>query len=471
MISIAIAALVTVVTPESTELTVYNQGFGFVKEVRSIQLKQGRQTIAIEDVASMIDPTSVGIRSLSNKDSFNVLEQNYQYDLISPAAILNKSVGQRVRFIRTLGSKKDVLEGTLLSAPNAIVASPQGQSQQTYNGMVIRTDDGRIVLDPTGEVEVEHVPNGLISKPTLLWDLDCSEAARNSIELSYITHGMSWEANYVMTLGSDSTADLQGWVTLDNHSGTTYENAKLKLLAGDVNQVRQNAGFGGGGGFAFARAAPTPTFQEQSLFEYHLYTLQRPATVRDKESKQISLLSGRNVPYVKKLIVDSMQGYNNYYPSEGSVGEGSIKPQVRLEFTNDETSHLGMPLPKGKFRIYQRDSEGSVQLLGEDQIDHTPRNEHLSLVVGRSFDVAANRKRTNFKQINNHLAQESFEIEVRNRKTTADTVFVLERHWGDWTVLDKNTEFTKLDSQTMQFQVPLEPNEVRTISYTVQTKY
>jgi len=472
IVSVAISALLAATKPSSTELTIYNQGFGFVKEVRSIDLKAGRQTVSVEDVAAQIDPTSVGIRSLTDKSSFQVLEQNYQYDLINPQAILNKSVGQKIRFVRTLGNSKDVLVGTLMSSPTAIVAGPDGSGQQTYNGMVIKTDDGRIVLNPTGEVEVEQVPEGLISKPTLLWDLDASRSGPNSIELSYITHGMSWESNYVLTLGSDSKADLQGWVTLNNQSGTGYHDAKLKLLAGDVNQVAQGFGIGGGGMTRNAFAAKAaPAFEEQSLFEYHLYTLQRPATVNNRETKQISLLEGKDIPITRKLVIDSMRGYYNYYPAEGEVGTGDIKPQVRLEFTNDKDSHLGMPLPKGKIRIYERDKEGSVQLLGEDQIDHTPRNEHLSLVVGRSFDVVSSRKRTNFTRVNEHVVRESFEIEVRNRKEVPEKVIILERHWGDWKILEKSQDFEKRDAQTMQFVVALESNETRKVTYTVETKY
>jgi hypothetical protein len=464
-----IAAVLLASGPSQTEITIYNQGFGLVKEVRSLNLKQGRQSVAIEDVASQIDPTSVSFHSLTNKDAFSILEQNYQYDLISPQAILSKSVGQKVRFIRTIGNQKDVLIGTLLNAPTSIVANPGGSSQQTYNGMVIRTDDGRIVLDPTGEVEVSTVPAGLISKPTLEWDVEAPAASSNSVELSYISRGLNWSADYVFTLNGLGKGDIQGWVTLNNSSGATWENAKLKLLAGDVHTVnpmatramsmpRGGAGGFGGGGFA-----------EESLFEYHLYTLERPATVRNNETKQLSLLQGQDVPIQKKLIVDSIT--SQYSPGEGEIGTGDIKPQVRLEFVNNQASGLGMPLPKGKIRVYQRDQSGSVQLLGEDQIDHTPRNEHVSLVIGRSFDVVSSRKRTNYTAVSDRNVRESFEIEVRNRKETPETVYVLERHWGDWKVTSKSQDFTKLDSDTMQFVVNLQPNEVKKVIYTVETRW
>lgn len=458
-------------SPTKTEITVYNQGFALVKEHRTLPLKLGRQTVSIEDVASQIDPTSVSILSVTDTGSFRILEQNYQYDLISPEAILSKSVGGRVRFIRTVANQRDVLEGTLISSPTSIVNSPQGGQEQTYNGMVIRADDGRIVLNPTGEVEVTSVPKGLISKPTLLWDLESDKAGDNEAELSYITQGMKWSSDYVLTLNGTGKAGLQGWVTVDNQSGTTYENALLKLLAGDVNTAKEpmaidsmrniaaKAEFAGGG------------FKEEGLFEYHLYTLQRPTTVRNKETKQISLLEAPSIMVNKRMIVDAAMNFGRYFPAEGEIGTGDIKPQVRIDFTNSKENNLGIPLPKGKFRIYQRDQSGSVQLLGEDQIEHTPKNEKLSLVVGRAFDVVANRRRTNFTRINSNEVRESYEIELRNRKDTDEEIEVIERHYGDWRVLDKNTDYVKTSADSMVFKVNVKAGEVKKIDYTVDTKW
>lgn len=465
-----IAAAVLVSGPSHTELTIYNDGFGLVKEVRELHLHEGRQSVDVEDVASMIDPTSVGVKSLTHPDAFTILEQNYQYDLINPTAILNKSVGRRVRFIRTLGNQRDVLEGTLLSSPTSVVAGTDGRSDTTYNGMVIKTDDNKIVLNPTGEVEVTELPPGLISKPTLSWDLDAPKAGDDSIELSYISHGLTWSADYVLTLDGAGKADMQGWVTLNNTSGATWENATLKLLAGDVHQVKQVLSqMAGGIGGVMNRSVAAQQFQEQPLFEYHLYTLSRPATVRNHETKQISLLEGHDISVQKKLIVDSIS--DAYWPTEGEIGTGDIKPQVRIEFVNDEKSGLGMALPKGKVRVYQRDQSGSVQLLGEDEIDHTPRNEKVSLIIGKSFDVVATRKRLNFTRISDRQVRETFEIEVRNRKTEPETVYVLERHYGDWRITEKSQDFAKLDSETAQFVLNLQPNEVKKVTYTVETKW
>ena len=336
--------------------------------------------------------------------------------------------------------------------------------------MVIRTDDNRIVLDPTGEIEVKEVPAGLISKPTLLWDLEAEKSGDNTVELSYISQGLNWNADYVVTIDGLGKGDLQGWVTLNNSSGATWENAKLKLLAGDVHQAptmraMAKAASPMGGGFGGAGKA----FVEETLFEYHLYTLDRPATVRNHETKQLSLLEGHDIPIHKKLIIDSITG--RYFPGEGEIGTGDVKPQVRLEFVNDKASGLGMALPEGKMKVYQRDQSGSVQLLGEDHIDHTPRDEKLSLVIGRSFDVVSSRKRTNFQRINDRAVRESFEIEIRNRKDTDEQVYVLERHYGDWSIREKSQDFTKLDSETAQFVVDLKPNEVKKVTYTVETRW
>jgi hypothetical protein len=457
--------------PKSNEITVYNQGFGLVKEYRTLGLKAGRQTVAIEDVAAQIQPSSVGFHSISADGSINVLEQNYQYDLISTQEVLNKAVGSKIRLVRTLpNSSEQVLTGTLMSSPTAIVDS-NGTQQYTYNGMVLKTDDGRIILDPTGTIEVESIPEGMISRPTLLWDIDSAKAGDNTIELSYLTHGMTWSADYVLTIDEIGKADLQGWVTMNNESGARFKDVRLKLLAGDINQVPTERPEGAVRLMAKAAPVSAPQFQEQSLFEYHLYTLQRPTTLNNKETKQISLLEGHGIEVQKKMIVDSMLGSGEYYPSEGVVGVGDFHPQVRLEFKNSKENDLGIPLPAGKIKIYERDGSGSVQMLGEDQIGHTPRDEKLSLVVGRSFDVVASRKRLSFHRINDRDFQETFEITVRNHKDVNQGVILLERHYGDWSVTDTSDKFSKEDANTMQYTVGVPSNGEKVVKYTVETKW
>ena len=431
----------------------------------------GRQTAIVENVAQQIDTTSVRFRPLSDASGLSLLEQNYRFDLISPVAILARAVGTQIKFIRYENGNAVTLEGTLLSAPTAIVSN-NGSNYQTYNGMVIKdSKTGEIVLDPVGTVVVKNIPDGLISKPSLLWDLQADKAGRQEIELSYITQGMNWTSDYVLTLNDGNRADLQGWATLTNSSGTEYKNAKLKLLAGDVNRVQQNRPEAMAAAGAVLRMTKADSFQEESLFEYHLYTLQRPTTLQNNETKQVSLLEGAGVPYTRKLIVDATRNFGRYYPSEGAIGEGNIQPQVRVEFENKLKNGLGMPMPAGRIRVYQRDKGGSIQFIGEDQIGHTPKDESISLVLGRAFDVVSSRKRTNFRRINDRAFSESFEIEVRNRKDTAEVVHVVERHYSDWKVTDKNQEFVKVDSDTMDFTVNLKANEVKKVIYTVETRW
>lgn len=470
MVTILTGALALLQGSNAPQVTVYSQGFALVKESRQFNLKSGRQTIEVEDVAQLIDSTSVGFKNRTSGVSLSVLEQNYQYDLISPIALLNKAVGARVTFSRTVAGVRDVVSGTLLSPPTSINTSA---GDRAYTGMVIRTDEGHIILDPVGEVQVDKIPSGMRSRPTLVWDVMADKAGLAQVELSYITQGMSWNADYVLTLDGKGQADLQGWVSMVNRSGTTYENAKLKLLAGDVNQVREVSRAASALRMeAMNSAFADKGFKEEGLFEYHLYTLQRPATLLNNETKQLSLLEGHGVKVRKRLILDSMEGFRNYYPGRGEVGTGNIKPLVRVEFLNELSNHLGMPMPKGRVRVFQRDSQGSVQMLGEDQIDHTPTKERLSLKVGKSFDVVSSRKRTEFKTFDDprHI-QESFSIEVRNRKDVPETIEIFERHWGDWTITKKSQEFTKEDSNTAVFTIFMKPGEVRTVTYTVDTRW
>jgi len=473
-------AVVAALAIEGPQITIYNQGFGLVKEQRELNLRAGRQQVAIEDVAQLIEANSVGIVSISAPGSIEVLEQNYQYDLISPQAILNKAVGGRITLSRVLpNGQREKISGTLMSSPSAVINTGQG-AERHYSGMVLRTDDGRILLDPTGEVEVTSIPEGLISKPTLMWDLVADKGGPNTIQLSYLTQGMSWTADYVLMLDSKGTlGDLKGWVNLNNRSGATYKNATLKLLAGDVQRTSRGRTLGAPMADAAEKSrGGAGGFVEEQFADYHLYTLQRPADVRNNEMKQVSLLEGFRVPIRKRLIVDAMRNYHGYRPGEGEVGSGIIKPQIRIEFTNDKESNLGMPLPMGSVKVFQPDQSGSLQMLGEDAIGHTPRDEKISLVVGQAFDVVAERKRLRFEWLrvpgsNNPRGMiETFLIEIRNRKeTAAETVTVLERHWGEYKIVKSSMPYKALDSETIEFSVDVPAGGTRRVEYTVETRW
>ncbi len=463
-------AIVLASAATSTEVTVYNQGFGLVKEERTLSLSSGRQLVKVEDVASRIEPTSVSIKSLGDKDAFTVLEQNYQYDLISPMAILAKSVGKRVSFTRSVGNTRETLTGVLLSSPATVVAGTGSDQATTYNGLVIKTDDGRIILNPQGEIVVLEIPEGLISKPTLLWDLEAAKAGQAKVELSYLTQGIDWEADYVVNLApGGATANLTGWVTLDNQSGATYQDAKLKLLAGEVNRATNPRGAPGGMVAMEARSANKADFQEESLFEYHLYTLQRPATIRNNEIKQISLLEGAGIKVVKTLIADFSRMMR--VPEAGEYGTNQLNPEVQISFQNSTANGLGMPMPQGKVKVYQSDKSGSMQMLGEDRIQHTPRNESLRLTLGRAFDVIATKKRTNYTKLGDRGARESYELEMRNRKEVEDTVTVYEAFYGQWKIVEKSQEFVKVNSERAAFVVKVGPDQVKKVTYTVETRW
>ncbi|MEI8283255.1 MAG: hypothetical protein WCG75_12680, partial [Armatimonadota bacterium] len=326
-----ILAATAMLVDGSTEITVYNQGLGFVKDIRLIDVKAGQQSLIIEDVAQLIDATSVGFRCTNNPGSISILEQNYQYDLISPESILQKSVGKRIRLTRSIANKKETLEGVLLNSPTSVV-SKDGGHEYSYNGLVIRADDGRIILSPDGEIDVMEVPEGLISKPSLVWQLNSTTDQRAKMELSYLTKGMSWIANYVLTLGDGGSGDIQGWVSLNNQSGLTFTDANLKLLAGDVNVVKEEgrAMLNKSRSTKMKPAADDMSagFKEESLFEYHLYTLQRAASVRNKETKQLSLLSGFNIP-VKKIV--AFDAYADPTNESGSSQE-DLDSNVMVKF-------------------------------------------------------------------------------------------------------------------------------------------
>ena len=445
----------------STEITVYNQGLGFVKDVRTLHLSRGQQNVVVDDVAQLIDATSVGFKCLSNPGSVSVLEQNYQYDLVSPEAILQKSLGKRIRFTRSIANQKESVEGILMSSPTSVVNTGNGH-EYSYNGLVIKTDDGRIILSPAGEIEVLAMPEGLISKPSLLWQLTSTSDQDAKMELSYLTKGMRWTANYVMTLGGTNSADIQGWVTLNNTSGVGFTDAKLRLLAGDVNVAKDEALL------EPVRSSweEKPQFKarqamkEESFFEYHLYTLDRPASVRNKETKQLSLLEGSNVPY-KKIVT---------FEADGGQGEGDLESAVKVKFVNNKKSNLGMPMPAGKARLYQRDASGSLQFLGEDEIKHTPSDEKMSLTVGKSFDIKANHKRTSYSVTGKRSARSGYEVEFRNRKKEAATVYFFQHIGGDWKMVSNSDPFVKEDSGTAVFEVKLKAGEVRTIKFGFDSK-
>ena len=458
----------TVSAPKSIQLTVYNQNFALVKDVRAVNLAKGTTSIEVEDVAAKIDPTSVLFKSLTAPNSVVILEQNYQYDLISPENILNKSVGQRLTFTRFND------QGLPVTQTGALVNPPRN------GGTVVKGDDGKLTLNPAGQISLDNMPPGLHPKPTLNWLLESDKAGEQQAEISYMTDGIGWKADYVALVNKDdSMLDLSGWVTLNNQCGATYENAKLTLMAGDVRRAREEPMAMGGVRESMMMDAKSSQFQEKAFFEYHMYTMERPTTIRDNETKQLSLLNASNVPVKKEMIYDGRQEWwrSWWYPGRtGDPGGGYDtstyhKVNVVLEVKNSKENHMGMPLPKGTIRVYKLDDTGSQQFVGEDTIDHTPKDEKVRLYVGDAFDVVGDYKRTNYEKISNRVIEESFEVKIRNHKETPVEVNVVDHVWSDWKVTKSSHQFTKKDAHTIEFPVKIPKDGEAVVTYTIRTTW
>jgi hypothetical protein len=474
---------------KNIELTVYNQDFALVKEQRELTLKKGVNELLLEEVAAQIDPTSVHFKSLTDPVGTYIVEQNYDYDLVNTTKLMEKYIGKGIKLERILDNKKETVDATLLSTGQAKypknMQQNYGYGNFYYNtgGTVMKIDD-QIYINPGGTVILPELTEGLILKPTLDWTVTAKKEGTHQTELSYITNGINWDADYVVvTDKDDKTLDLTGWVTLDNRSGVTYNNAKLKLMAGDIHlvkpaqmeMVQQRMAFYGAMDDLSGRE---PQFQEKGFYEYHLYTLQRPATIKDSQTKQIEFTSSANVPFKKLYVYDGLQtdnrwqGYDPYslreLPEYGT--QSNKKVFVMLEFMNSEKNNLGMPLPKGKVRVYKSDTDGSQEFIGEDQIDHTPKDEKIRVYTGNAFDIVGERKQTNFKKIADRVIEESFEIKVRNHKKEDIDVRVVEHlyRWNEWELVQKSMDFEKKDAQTIEFLTHIPKDGESVITYTVR---
>jgi hypothetical protein len=436
---------------EGTEITVYNQNFALVKDQRMINLDKGINSIRFTDVAAQIDPTSVHFKSLTAPSLVTILEQNYQYDLISPEKILEKYIGQEV-IVRTqeLGSEK-VTQGTLLSA-------------QGPNSLVIQTKDG-IVLGAYGTIELAKLPEGLISKPTLFWMINSGQAGTHRSEISYITNGLNWQADYVVVVNkTDDKVDLSGWVTLDNKSGASYQNTSLKLIAGDVHRVQDYPQFRDEANVKmFSAKAVAPQFDEKSFFEYHMYSLDRKTNLASNETKQLSLLTAADVPASKVYIYEGAP--YRYYG-----GDSTKKVKVMVELVNSKLNNLGMPLPKGKVRVYKVDDDGAQQFVGEDTIDHTPRDEKVRLYLGDAFDLVGERNSMELSNISGKVQEETIQVKLRNHKDVPVDIKVVEHSWSDWKILESNFKYYKKDAQTFEFPIKVSAGGEQVLTYRIQRK-
>ncbi len=440
---------------QSISLTIYNSNLGMVKDRRVVELPAASSELRFMDVAAQIIPASVQI---SSSLPLQVLEQNYEYDLLNPQKLLDKYVGKEVRLFQKnpYTEREDIVSATLL-------ANNGGTPVYRIGRDVTYGHPGRVIFP--------EVPPDLIAKPTLVWLLEGSKAGKHQIEASYLTSGISWRADYVLTLGRDSSMGaLDGWVTIDNRSGATYLNAQLKLVAGNVNRVsdEQPRGKMYKSELTYG-AAPPPQFREEGFFEYHLYTLQRPSTIKENQAKQIRLLTAEGLPIRRELLI---RGEQSWYggPQGGDQGQKQ-KVGVYVEFDNRERNKLGMPLPKGTVRVYQKDADGSLQFVGEDSIDHTPQDEKVRVKVGEAFDVAATRRQTGWKKLAADTYEAEWEIVIRNHKKEDVTIKVLEPLPGDWQVVESSHESLKADATTAEFMVPVKSDGEAKLTYRVRIRY
>ncbi|MBN1894451.1 DUF4139 domain-containing protein [bacterium] len=420
-------------------LTVYNQNLALVREIRELEIASGISTLSFTDVAARIDPTSVHFRSLTDTDRLSILEQNYEYDLVGGQRILEKYVDREIRVLTEKGS---VFTGKLLSAASDIV---------------IQTADGAVQVIKAGAVQhfdFPKLPEGLITRPTLVWLLDNRGAKTHKSEISYLTEGLNWHAEYVAVADQDDRfIDIGAWVSIENQSGADYENARLKLVAGDVNRVEEARPMFRTMALEAYDKGAEPQFEEKAFFEYHLYTLQRRATVKNNQTKQISLFPAARTAVKKIFIYDG--------------GRDEKKVRVHLEFKNSKSEGLGLPLPKGKIRVYKKDDDGSQEFVGEDRIDHTPADEKMRILLGNAFDLTGERVQQSAKPVGKRSREEEWKITLRNHKKEAVEITVQERFQGDWSITQKSHDFRKKDARTAEFTLPLAPSGEVVLNYTV----
>jgi hypothetical protein len=437
-------------------VTIYNVNLGLVKDQREIKLLKGTGELRFMDVASQIIPSSVSIKSLTDAGGLRILEQNYEYDLLNPQRLLDKYVGKEVKLYskNMYTEREEVVTAKLLS----------------NNGGPIFQIGDEITFGHPGRIIFPGVPENLISKPTLVWLLENTLPAQK-VEATYLTDGITWRADYVVTLNEkDDRADLFGWVTIDNKSGTTYKDARLKLVAGDVNRVRDEYEYKDKMlRMAKAEAMPAaPQFKEEEFFEYHIYTLQRSSTIKDNQTKQISLVAAEDIPVKKELV---FYGAKYYYYSQYGEQMSNQKVGVFVQMENRKENNLGMPLPKGIVRVYKHDTEGGLQFVGEDRIDHTPKDEKIRIKLGDAFDVVGSRKQTDWKKLASDTYEAAFEISLRNHKKEDVTVKVVEPIPGDWKMLSSSHEYAKTEAFTAEFTIPVPKDKEVKLTYRVRMRF
>jgi len=452
------------------KLTIYNDNFALVKDCRVLDepLAKGINLIRFRDVASTIDATSVYFRSLTDPEA-SVVEQNYEFDLVNADKLLAKYIDQPITVYTTDGN---LYEGVLMSFDGRQLVLARDR------------DKGPICMVERGEnvkrIQFSSLPEGLLTRPTLVWELATGREGKHTVEVSYIAGNIRWRADYNLVLSpDDKKLDVSGWVTIQNNTGTAYKDAAVKLLAGDPRIDYHTYDFGYGQEYyktMLTRLAPTTQKGKdvsRAFGEYRMYTLKEPTTVNNNQIKQIELITARGAPVTKTYIYDGAKirwrWYGGYWdPNFGK--EENKKVNVLIELENRADRNLGIALPKGKCRVYKKDTDGSLEFIGEDLIDHTSRDERAVLYIGDAFDVVGERKQTDFTKISDHVWEEAFEIKVRNHKDQPVTVKILEKlyRWSEWEIIEKNSDFEKLNARTIIFPVEIKADGEAVVTYRVR---
>lgn len=447
----------------AVELTVYNQNLGLVAEKRTLPLKRGENEISLSNVAAQIDPGSVRFQSLTDPKGTVVREQDFLYDAGDRQRLLAKYIGKTVELERPAGEKRETVSATLLSV--------SGEERVLQIGR-------KIHVNPPGTIILPEAPAGFAPRPTLRWRVAAEKAGDHETELSYLTGGLSWRADYAATVSAkEDRMDWDGWATITNDSGLGYENATTTLVAGDVSRVPEPALDRRFGGVAYAMKSEAANIAPRNLFEYKAYDLPFPVTLGDHQSKQVSLISAGGAPVRKRYVYDASASrpvpiFNEYTRVDPNFGMNLEKKVfATFEFRNARDAGLGMPLPAGRVRIYARDPDGGVRFIGEDSMDHTAKDEKVRLRVGAAFDISAERGRTDFAVDNARRSlQETFEIVLRNHKEESVTVTVSEGldRWSDWKIVDASHKWTKRDANTIEFETAVPKDGQTTVRYAVK---
>ena len=437
-------------------LTVYNSDLALVRDVRTLRLPRGVSDLRFMDVAATVNPATVHFRSLTEPSRLGVLEQNYEYDLLEPEKLLHKYVGREVTLVRHGSKGEEAITARLLSYNNAPV-------WQIGNEIVTGMH--------ADHIRFPELPGNLFARPTLIWSLNNEGGTSHRVEASYLATKLSWNADYVLTVARDDRiADLDGWVTVRNGSGTAFRNASLQLVAGELNRVRQMFDrMEADVQLRAAAPAASEAMTQEAFSDYHLYTLPRKTSVNNNQTKQVSMLDASEFPVVKRYVVNGQAFYYRNAQNPGAPIKDVV--QVFYQFKNEKAVGLGMPMPAGTVRVYQADSKGGVQFVGEDRIGHTPKDETLKLKIGNAFDVVAERKQVDFQRIAPNVYDVEYEVVLRNHKTTPITVEVNEPIGGTWRILRSTHQATKTDAWAAQFNVPVGADGEVKVNYRVRVTY